>query len=212
MNCTPALFAISAAHALYRPEPRSTWPSFHRLRTVSESTIGVAPFAFVSAIIVRMYQPKLWTTSCFFVSRLSIDTESGPSPGKEPRARSESLIAPPSLWPNSMSTMSPGFTPAIRSAHRPSETKVRLLRPPRARLTTFTFVVSKYSAKGTAHPCCLAPAPRAAVELPATQMVGRALVGAGDEAAGPAFGAALDACGVRAHPIVAAAIASAARR
>ena len=29
-------------------EPRSIWPSFQRLRTESDNTIGVAPFAFVS--------------------------------------------------------------------------------------------------------------------------------------------------------------------
>ena len=110
---------------------------------MSESTIGVAPFAFVSAIIFRTYQPNECTTSRFFVSRLSITTESSPSPGSEPRARSVSLIAPPSLCPNSMSTTSPGFTSAMSRSQSPSATNVRLLRPPRARFTTFTFVVSK---------------------------------------------------------------------
>ena len=90
-----------------------------------------------------MYQPNECTTSRCFVSRLSITTESSPSPGSEARARSESLIAPPSLWPNSISTTSPGFTSVMSRSHSPSATKVRLLRPPRARLTTFTFVVSK---------------------------------------------------------------------
>ncbi len=36
---------------------RSTLPPLHSLRTVSESTMGVAPLALVSAIILRRYQP-----------------------------------------------------------------------------------------------------------------------------------------------------------
>src|SRR5829696_1448938 len=178
MKRTPAARATCADQVPYWPEPRSIWPSFQRLRTVSESTIGVAPFAFVSAIILRRYQPNECTTSCRFVIRLSIATESSPIPGSEPRARSVSLIAPPSLWPNSISTTSPGFTSAISWSHNPSLTKVRLLRPPRARFTTFTFVVSKYAANGTPQPCCRSPVPRAAVELPAMTIDGRAMLGA----------------------------------
>jgi hypothetical protein len=41
---------------------------------------------------LRMYQPNVCTTSCRFVIRLSIATESSPSPGIDPRARSVSLI------------------------------------------------------------------------------------------------------------------------
>ena len=32
--------------------------------------MGVAPFAFVSATILRRYQPKVWTTSCCLVSEV----------------------------------------------------------------------------------------------------------------------------------------------
>src|SRR5207237_8347570 len=71
INKTFCDFATSAAHSPYFPGPRSTRPFFQMLRTVNDRTIGVAPFALVSAIIFRMYQPKVWTNSCFLVSRLS---------------------------------------------------------------------------------------------------------------------------------------------
>jgi hypothetical protein len=57
MKATFCDLAISAAHSPKCPEPRSTLPSFQMLRTVNESTIGVAPLAFASEIILRMYQP-----------------------------------------------------------------------------------------------------------------------------------------------------------
>jgi hypothetical protein len=51
---TPSALAISADHLENCPLPRSTLPSFQILRTVSESTTGNAPAAFVSEIIWRM--------------------------------------------------------------------------------------------------------------------------------------------------------------
>jgi hypothetical protein len=71
-------------------------------------------------------------------------------PGSEPRARNgcfepggSSLMAPPSLTPNWISTISPGFTSATNLSHEPSAMKLRLLRPPRARFATLTLVGSK---------------------------------------------------------------------
>src|SRR5882672_5811292 len=50
---------------------------------------------------------------------------------------------------------------------------VRLLRPPRERLTTLIFAGSKKPGKGTPQPVALGP-PLAAVESPAIQIVGNA--------------------------------------
>ena len=78
------------------------------LRTVSESTIGVAPFALrlgdeLAACTSRRCAP-------FPACRRAVvnSCDSSPMPGSEPRARSLSG-ALPSLWPNWISTKSPGF-------------------------------------------------------------------------------------------------------
>ena len=119
-KATPSARAISPAHGLNRPEPRSTFPAAQMLRTVSDRTMGVAPLARVSAMNFRIYHPKVCTTSCLPVTWLSISWLSSPRPGSEPRARCVSLIGPPSLWPNWISTKSPVFTSASTLSHRPS--------------------------------------------------------------------------------------------
>ncbi len=85
--------------------------------------MGVAPFARVSAIIFRRYQPNEYTVSCLPVITLSISSDSLPIPGIVPRARRGRVepggswfSAPESLCPNWMITKSPARTSAsIRS-------------------------------------------------------------------------------------------------
>ena len=72
-------------------------PSFQLLVLVSVSRIGVAPFARVSAIIFRRYQPNEYTVSCLPVITLSISSDSSPMPGIVPRARS-GRVEPGGSW------------------------------------------------------------------------------------------------------------------
>jgi hypothetical protein len=61
---------------------------------------------------------------------------SEPAPPHTERPLSEEDSEPPSLWPNSMMTMSLGCTALMISSKRPSRVKERELRPPMALLTT----------------------------------------------------------------------------
>lgn len=65
-----------------------------------------------------------------------------PLPGHTERPLSVGVSEPPSLWPNSMMTMSLALTVLTMSVKRPSTVYERELRPPMALLTT--DVVSEY--------------------------------------------------------------------
>ena len=90
-------FATSRAQSAWLSRGRAILPFSQMLRGISEQTIGVAPFARVSATYLCRYQPKVWTVCPSRSSALH------PCPVRAP-------VRPLSLCPNCIMTMSPGFS------------------------------------------------------------------------------------------------------
>ena len=79
-------WAISRVHSPYRPEPRSTRPSFQILRTVSESRIGLGPFAFDVGDHLAEIPAEGMHDFVLLGDEVVDFLVSSPSPGSEPRA------------------------------------------------------------------------------------------------------------------------------